>query len=432
MAIDRPETRYAATPDGVEIAYQVFGSGPRHIVWLQHFLFDIDLWWDCEPVARWLEGLASLGTVLIRDLRGTGLSDRSVEPAEIGTDIADLIAVMDRAGIDKAALIGNLRGAAMCVLAAAIHPDRVSELILWNPMARAGRAPDYPFGASPDDLDAALDAVSGQWGTDAGATSLASEEGPMGSVDLSFQRWMARMMRSAVTPTRARLLWTRMYETDVRDVLPAVRVPTLVLAREEASPDEAAWIASRIPGSTTVILPGGDLMPWFGDLASVVEAMRDFLGVAHPPASSQRFLATVLLTDIVGSTERAAALGDRAWRQALSEHDHLVRERLGRFGGREQDSAGDGFFAAFDTPADAIRCGMSISSAVQALGLHVRAGVHAGECHIADGKVAGMAVTIGARVAAVAGPDEVLVTSTVKVSPWPARRSPSTMSATTS
>jgi class 3 adenylate cyclase len=226
---------------------------------------------------------------------------------------------------------------------------------------------------------------------------------------------MARMMRSAVSPARARLLWRRLYETDARDVLGAVHVPTLVLTRAGATtPERVTWITSRIDGSVAVALPGDDMMPWYGDLDAVLDAIRAFLGVAHEQARADRFLATVLFTDIVGSTRLTADLGDRAWRQRLEEHHRLVRERLARFGGREQDTAGDGFFAAFDVPADAIRCGLAIAAAVPATGLRVRVGAHTGECQQVDGKVAGLAVSIGARVAALAAPDEMLVTSTAK------------------
>jgi class 3 adenylate cyclase/pimeloyl-ACP methyl ester carboxylesterase len=415
--MDRPETRYVTTPDGVEIAYQRFGRdtpGGRDIVWIPHMLFGIDLWWDAAPIARWLEGLGTLGQVVIRDIRGTGLSDRAVEPGDAGTDVADLMTILDREGIERAAIIGNLRGGAVAALAAATHPDRVSELVLWHPIVRSARAPDFPWGASDEELAEEVARMESAWGTAAQAEEMASGEGPMGSIDLSFQQWVARMTRSAITPGRARRLLQRFQETDVRDVLPSISSPTLVLAREAGQPEARAWIASRIPGARQVTLPGKDFMPWFGDLRVVLEAIGRFLGVERDGGATGRFLATVLFTDVVDSTSRAAELGDALWRDLLERHHGIVRDRLARFGGREQDTAGDGFFAAFDAPADAVRCASSIVEAMSVIGLEVRIGIHTGEAQLVDRKVGGLAVTIGARVAGHAPPSGIVVTSTVK------------------
>jgi class 3 adenylate cyclase len=225
---------------------------------------------------------------------------------------------------------------------------------------------------------------------------------------------MARMMRSAATPGRARRLLQRFQETDVRNVLPSISVPTLVLSREAGQPEARAWIASQIPGARQVTLPGKDFMPWFGDLQAVIDAIGQFLGVERATDARSRFLATVLFTDVVDSTRRAAELGDAAWRELIDRHHGIVRDRLSRFGGREQDTAGDGFFAVFDAPADAVRCARAIAEAVRVVGLEIRAGVHTGECHMADGKVAGLAVSIGARIAGEAPPSGIVVSSTVK------------------
>jgi class 3 adenylate cyclase/pimeloyl-ACP methyl ester carboxylesterase len=412
--MERPETRWATTPDGVEIAYQRFGWGDRDIVWVPHMIFGVDLLWEAAPITRWLEGLGSLGRVVIRDIRGTGLSDRAVEPGDAGTDVADLMAVLDREGVERAAIIGNLRGAAVALLAAAMHPERVSELVLWYPIVRTAKAPDFPWGAEPAALAAEIDEMEAFWGTTGGGETMATGEGPMGSIDLAFQQWMARMMRAAITPGRARRLFHRFQETDVRDVLSSVRVPTLILAREAGSPEYRSWLRSRIPDATLTTLPGRDYMPWFGDLRAVIDAIGGFLGVQHAAARGDRFLATVLFTDIVDSTRRAAQLGDAAWRDLLDAHHSIVRDRLSRFGGREVDTAGDGFFAAFDAPADAIRCGQAILGAVPALGIEVRIGVHTGEGHLVDGKVGGLVTAIGARVAGLAAPSDILVSSTVK------------------
>jgi class 3 adenylate cyclase len=409
----RPEVRYAATPDGVELAYHRCGSGGPDIVWLPHFLFNLDLFWDFPPLARWLESLGSLGHVVIRDQRGVGMSDRSVEPADIATDAADIITILDQERVDRAAVIGNLRGAALAVFAAASHPDRFSSLVLWHPQARTMRADDYPWGMDHDEAVAELDGIDAWWGTAQAGAELAGGEGPAGEVDAAMHAWMARMMRSAVTPGRARYLIERANHTDVRDILGAVQVPTLVLTREDTRPDEATWIASRIPDAQLVTLPGEDLMPWFGDMDGVIDEIGRFLGVERSPVRPDRFLASVLFTDIVGSTSKAAHLGDARWAELVGEHHRLVRGLLDRWGGREMDTAGDGFFAAFDSPADAVRCGMAIGSAVHRLGLDVRAGVHTGECHEVDGKVAGLTVTIGARIASLADPGGVLASETV-------------------
>jgi class 3 adenylate cyclase/pimeloyl-ACP methyl ester carboxylesterase len=412
--MERPETRYVTTADGVEIAYQRFGRDGRDIAWVQHMLFGIDLLWDAPPIVRWLEGLGSLGRVLIRDIRGTGLSDRAVEPGDAGTDVTDLMAILDHEGIERVAMIGNLRGAAVAALAAATHPARVSELVLWHPIVRSAWAPDFPWGASDVELAEELATMESAWGTTAHGAAMASGEGPVGSVDLSFQDWVTRSMRAAATPARARRLVQRFQETDVRDILSSISVPTLILAREGGRPEARSWVASQIPGSTEITLDGRDFMPWFGDLPAVIEAIGRFLGVERGVGTGSRFLATVLFTDIVDSTSRAAGLGDAAWGELIRRHHGIVRDRLSRFGGREQDTAGDGFFAVFDAPADAARCALAIAEAVRVVGLEVRAGVHTGECHMADGKVAGLAVSIGARIAGEAPPSGILVSSTVK------------------
>ena len=390
--MQRPDTRYARTHDGVEIAYQRYGDGPRDLVWLPHFLFDLDLWWDCEPVARWLEGLASVGTVLIRDIRGTGLSDRSVEPGDIGTDISDLLAVMDHEGIGRAALVGNLRGAGMAAFMAAMHPDRVSELILWNPSARAARAPDYPGvprGGHRHRAGRAVDAV-GDRCRRYEPRERRGPDGRCGPVLPALDGSDDAQRRHADSSTRP-------VGSDVRDRRP--RRPV-----RGACPDARAGarggvargggrIASRIEGATLVMVPGRDLMPWFGDLAAVFDAMRMFLGVAHPPSASHRFVATVLSPissarrserplsvtapggrrwPITTPRPRAARLirGARAglrWRWLLrgirlSGRCHPLR-RVDRRGGRRD--------RARDPSRD-----------------------HTGECHDADGKVGGMAVSI--------------------------------------
>jgi class 3 adenylate cyclase/pimeloyl-ACP methyl ester carboxylesterase len=410
--VDVPETRYATASDGVEIAYQRFGAGEVDLVYVPYFLFNLDLLWDFPPIADWLERLGSLARVLIHDPRGTGLSDRAVEPGDIGRRAQDLLAVLDAEGIERAAMLGSMSNGGICALLAAIHPERVSTLIWLNAVARERWAADYPFGARDAEVEEFLDGTAA-WGTSGFGAELAAGEGVVGQVDLAFQRWMAKMQRGSVSPQRARSLQLTWFDTDIRDVLPTIRVPTLVVARG-GEPEEHAFVASMIPGAGYVDLGGLDAMPWFGDPGPMVAAVRDFLGVQAPAARPQRFLSTILFTDIVDSTARASDAGDARWRDVVGHHHRVIRGLLDAHGGTEMDTAGDGFYAAFDAPGDAVRCALNAVEAVQALGLEIRAGAHTGEVQVADGKHAGLAVAIGARVATRAGASQVLATQTVK------------------
>jgi class 3 adenylate cyclase/pimeloyl-ACP methyl ester carboxylesterase len=408
-----PETRYATTPDGVTIAYQRFGQGDLDLVYVPYFVFNLDLLWDFPPIADWLGRLATFSRVLVHDPRGTGLSERGIEPGDLGTRARDVLAVLDAEGIERSALFGSLSNGATGALLAATHPDRVASLIWLNAAARERPAEDYPWGESDEEIAADLDEVERRWGSNDLGSEMAAGEGATGQVDAAFHRWMAKMQRGSVTPQRARALYQAWAETDVRDVLPAVRVPTLVLSRG-GDPDEHRYVASLMPGARYRDLGGSDTMPWFGDTGKLVEAVRDFLGVEQVAARPERFLSTVLFTDIVGSTERAAAAGDARWRELVSGHHRLIRGLLARHGGVEMDTAGDGFYAAFDAPGDAVRCAIEAVGAVRALDLEIRAGLHTGEVQRVDGKHAGLAVAIGARVASKAGPSEVLASQTVK------------------
>jgi class 3 adenylate cyclase/pimeloyl-ACP methyl ester carboxylesterase len=409
----RPETRYATTPDGVTLAYQHFGAGTVDLVYSPYFAFNLDALWDFPPIADWLSGLAKFSRVLIHDPRGVGLSDRGVPPGDLGTRARDILALLDAEDIRHVAFMGSKSSGAVGALLGATHPERITQLIWWHAAARERWAEDYPWGASDVELDFELTELEKGWGSTEFGADLAAAEGPTGQVDPSFQEWVAKMLRGSVTPRRAVDLRRAWMDTDISEVLPLVSVPTLVLARSSTA-EEAGFVSTRIPGAQFTVLPGGDQMPWFGDMHGVLEAVRAFLGVSTVAPLTERFLATVLFTDIVGSTKHSADQGDERWSGVVAAHHRIVRGLLQRHGGTEMDTAGDGFYATFDSPGSAVWCALEATSAVRSLGVEIRAGAHTGEVHQSNGKHEGIAVTIGARVSALAGPSEVLVSRTVK------------------
>jgi pimeloyl-ACP methyl ester carboxylesterase len=410
-----PEVRYARSGD-ISIAYQVVGDGPFDLVWTPGALSHLDLTWEDEEKARFLRGLASFSRLIVFDKRGTGLSDRVAGIADLETRMDDIRAVMDAAGSESAAVCGVSEGGPMALLFAATYPERVRALVNYGSLPRFVRGPNFPWREPKHEYLAEYEAEAEVWGTEENARAWLEEVGMDASPEAVRER--ARRDRLAISPGAFLQLGRMNAEIDVRAILSTIRVPTLVLHRQEDHiPIEAArWMAEQIPGARFVELPGGPHMPYYGDWESVVDAIREFvepicLESARPYDS---VLATVLFTDIVGSTAKAVELGDRRWRELLEQHHARTRAQLTRFRGVELDTAGDGFFARFDGPARAIHCACSIRDAVSELGLEVRAGLHTGECEVMDGKVAGIAVSIGARVAAQAGPGEVLVSQTVK------------------
>jgi pimeloyl-ACP methyl ester carboxylesterase len=410
-----PEVRYAQSGD-ISIAYQVIGDGPFDLVWTPGALSHLDLTWEDEAKARFFRGLASFARLIVFDKRGTGLSDRAVGIADLETRMDDIRAVMDAAGSESAAVCGVSEGGPMALLFAATYPERVRALVNYGSLPRFVRGPNFPWREPRHEYLAEHEAEAEVWGTEENARRWLESEGLDSSPEAVAQR--ARWDRLMISPGAFIQLGRMNAEIDVRPVLATIRVPTLVLHRsEDHIPVEAArWMAEQIPGARFVELPGGPHMPFLGDWEGVVQAIRDFvepicLESARPYDS---VLATVLFTDIVGSTQKAVELGDRRWRELLEQHHARIRAQLSRFRGIELDTAGDGFFARFDGPARAIRCACAVRDAVAELGLEVRAGLHTGECEVMDGKVAGLAVSIGARVAARAGAGEVLVSQTVK------------------
>jgi pimeloyl-ACP methyl ester carboxylesterase len=408
----KPDTRYARSGD-VNIAYQVFGEGERTIVLVPGWVSNVEVFWDDPVMARFLERLASFARVILFDKRGTGLSDRVADVPNLETRMDDVRTVMDAARAPRATVLGWSEGGAMCVLFAATYPERTSALVLVNSYARRIWAPDYPWGTPRQDWDAFIEESVRHWGGPVGADIRA----PSRATDQRFRDWWARFLRMSASPGASRAVLQMNADIDVRAILPSIGVPTLVLhARDERNvPVEAArFVAEQIPGARYVELPGADHIPWGENADMIVDEVEEFLTGARRGSEPDRVLSTVLFTDIVGATRRATELGDRRWRDILEAHHVAVRAELSRFRGREIDTAGDGFLAAFDGPARGIRAACAVADSVRNLGLDVRAGLHTGECEVMGPKLGGIAVHIGARIAGLAEAGEVLVSSTVK------------------
>jgi len=395
-----PEIRYARSGD-VAIAYQVVGEGPVDLVFVP-FFGNVRWAWEQPRLARFFEQLGAFSRLILFDKRGTGLSDRP-RTLTLETQMDDIRAVLDAVGSERAVLLGAIQGSQLCALFAATYPERTQALVLYHPHAAPRDLPPAALG-SPED-------ARERWGTRERAVEITTAIVPSLTGDEDLMRWFDDYFRLAASPGAAAEFLRMLGDTDISDVLPTIRVPTLVLHR-------ARWraIAQRVgdlvPGARTVELPGDDTPIWVDEV--VAPEVHRFLAGEDRPRVPDSVLTTVLFTDIVGSTERAAALGDLGWRDLLTLHHAAVRRELAHFRGRELDTAGDGFLATFDGPARAIRCAEAIVADVGALGLELRAGVHTGECELHDGKLAGIAVSVGARVAAEAGPGQVVVSGTVR------------------
>jgi pimeloyl-ACP methyl ester carboxylesterase len=408
-----PTTKYAKSGD-VHIAYQVVGEGAQNLVLVPGWASHIEYAWEDPSLSHFLRRLASFSRLILLDRRGTGLSDRVNELPSLEQRMDDVRAVMDAAGAERAALFGLSEGGPMCLTFAATYPHRTSALVLYGTFARMLRAPDYPIGVPAELLGKFLEFVEQSWGT--GSLS-ADYFAPSMARDEAFRRSWARFERLAVSPAGIKALLRITQDTDARHALSVIRVPTLVIHRagdHVVRVESARYIAERIQGAKYVELPGPDHFPFVGDTDAILDEVEEFLTGARRGQEPDRVLATVMFTDIVGSTERAVALGDRRWRDLLDRHHALVREQLARFRGREIDTAGDGFLASFDGPARAVRCAGAIVREVRRLGLEIRAGLHTGECELLDDKLSGVAVHTGARIASLADAGEVLVSSTVK------------------
>jgi class 3 adenylate cyclase len=403
--VEIPDIEYTRSGD-VAIAYQTFGEGPRNLVLVPTFS-NLVFPWSNSDWRGMYDRFASFSRLIMFDKRGTGLSDRPRDLGPLETRMDDIRAVLDAVGADRATLVGLGEGGQTCALFAATYPERTEALVLVNTPARVVKADDYPWGVAEDEWHAELRRIRERWGAREYFEEQARTIDP--AADDEFVDWFVTCQRFCASPGAA-LTFFRVYgETDLREMLPTIRVPTLVLYAREGR-DQMLDLAGRVKGARALELEGGP----FKSFEGLTREVEVFLSSAPAEQVRDTVLATVLFTDIVSSTERAAALGDRAWRDLLQDHHVAIRRELSRFRGEEVDTAGDGFFATFDGPARAISCAREIVGTLGELDLQVRAGLHTGECELQDGKVTGIAVNIGARVAAAAGPGEVFVSSTVK------------------
>lgn len=409
----RPKTSYAKSGD-LHIAYQVIGDGPLDLVVVPGWISHLDMNWEMVGFEDWVRRLSSFARVILFDKRGSGLSDRDVGESTIEDRMDDLRAVLDAAGSEKAACIGFSEGGPLSILYAASYPDRVRALVLLGTFPTAVEDDDFPHGAKlRGALNQMLEVAESNWGEGRSIARIA----PSLAGHPVAHEFMGRLERAALSPRAARTQLQWILDIDVRAVARSLHVPTLVLHRSHdalVSVVGGRWLGQNIPSARYVELPGDDHAIWMGDAGPVLDEIEQFLTGSRSVDVVDRVLTTVLFTDIVGSTERAVELGDRAWRELLLRHHAIVREQIRRHRGNEQDAAGDGFFASFDGPARAIRCAVAAGEALRPLGLEIRAGVHTGECERLDGKLAGIAVHTGARVMGEAGAGEVVVSSTVK------------------
>ena len=411
-----PETRYCES-EGLHIAYQVFGDGPVDIMHVSNWVWAVDLTWDHPLVVRWLRELAGLGRVVQFDMPATGSSDPfpGDRPITLEGWMDTLSDVLDAANIERAALVAQDVGGMMGMLFAAAHPERVSALVLVASTARLTEAPDYPVGYPAATRDPGIEWWLRAWGkgtqVHVTAPSIAHDE--------ELVRLQAKYERLVVAPATARRVFSLVADLDVRSVLPTIRVPTLVIHRRGdrwIPVAQGRYLAENIPGARYVELPGEDHMPFAGDLEAIAREIRHFLGTTKKETreDADRILATVLFTDIVSSTERAAELGDRRWKDLLNAHDRMVRVCLEKFRGREIKTTGDGFLAAFDGPGKAVNCAAAIRAGAKRLGVEIRAGLHVGEVELRGEDIGGIAVHVASRVLSNATPAEILVSSTVK------------------
>jgi class 3 adenylate cyclase/pimeloyl-ACP methyl ester carboxylesterase len=400
------------------VAYQAFGSGPPDLLFITNWMTNVDVMWEEPGLASYLRRLASFSRVICYDKRGSGVSD-PVPLAALPTMeqwVDDARAALDAAGVERAALLGDTEGGPMAMVFAATHPERVSALVLINSFARFLRDDDYPIGMPLKTWSKLVDRYEQHWGSTAEILDLTA---PSAASDGAFRRWFTRYQRLAMSKGSAATQYRWITRLDVRSVLPSIYVPTLVIGRSGARhhrPEFGRYLAQRIPGARYVELPGCDTYPFqAGNPAPVLDQVEEFLTGARPTAVTRdRVLATVLMTDIVDSTGRAAALGDAAWRELRGTHDRVVREHLARFRGREIDHAGDGFLATFDGPARAVGCAARLVQALRGLDLSIRAGIHTGEVEVAGSGITGLAVHIAARVMARADAGRTLVSGTVR------------------
>ena len=409
-----PVTRYARSGD-VSLAYQVVGDGPLDLLFLPGWISQIEQLWEAPAVRRFLEALTVFSRVILFDKRGSGLSDRLSDDQTIEQDALDALAVLDAAGSERAALFTYATGGVTGVTLAADHPERVGALIMYASVARTSWAPDYDWALTREERREFTETNATTWGsTDSPVLGIVA---PSVADDLARAEWLARMQRLAASPAEARALASGLADMDVREALPRISVPTLIMHRT----GDQAWdvrhsryLAEHVPGARYVELDGVDSFPFVGDSDAIIDEIEGFLTGGRRGGEHARALLTVMFTDIVDATARAARVGDRRWRDLLADHDRQVRAQLTRFGGREVKTVGDGFLATFDgPPSRALRCAQAISAEAHELGIEMRIGIHTGECELIGDDVGGMAVHIASRVSGVAGPGEIMTSGTV-------------------
>jgi class 3 adenylate cyclase len=409
--VEIPRTRWARTGDGVDIAYQDLGEGDVTILLLNGLVSHLEVYWEQPRYERFMRRLATGMRVLVMDSRGIGMSDRVTGTVDLETRADDLGTVMDDAGVDRAALLAwGVGGQSLAAFFAAVHPERTVALCI-DPNVQMKRTAEWPFGFTQDSFEKWLIAELAIWGDDvaSGYDDVPDEPG--------FAAWDAKLGRYAATPASYESFARTLFDTDVTDVLASIRVPTLILAKQGSSwanPEQAAFVSARIAGSLVVTTPGNEGVIWVDEPEPLVAAVESFLGLQPPAVGADRVLATILFTDIVGSTAAVASIGDASWSALLAQHDRQARAEVARFRGRYIVSTGDGLLATFDGPARAVRCAVAIGESIRRLGLEIRSGCHTGEVEFVPDNISGIAVHIAARVASRAEAGEVLVSSTVK------------------
>lgn len=406
----RDEIRYARSGD-LAIAYAVMGEGPRDLVFSHGFAGNLQVERETDFMRAFHDRCAAFARFVVFDRRGTGLSDRPREPATLEARMDDVRAVMDAAGSERAVLFATFEAASMCLLFAATYPERTLGLVLYNPTARGTWASDYPWSPTEQEWRAEIEQTVAEWGSYEHAARTVRATWPIHADHEEFIQARARQARLSASPGAVATILRMAADVDVRDVLGAIRVPTLVV-NHPLHREESGYVAAAIPGSERFEVPGPSMAIYL-QTETLLPKVEDFMQSLEAE-EPETVLSTVLFTDIVGSTEKLTELGDAAWRTLIERHHALVRAQLSRFRGRELDTAGDGFFASFDGPIRAIRCAHAIRETIEGLGLQIRAGLHTGECELVGDKLTGIAVNTGARIAAIAGPGEVLVSSTVK------------------
>jgi class 3 adenylate cyclase len=416
-----PPTRYAVTEDGAHIAYQTIGEGPQDIVFVHSFVSHVEIFWELPSFERFIRELSANARVIIFDKRGVGLSDRLSSIPTLEARMDDLRAVLDAIDSTRPLVIGDGEGAALAALFAATYPERTLGLVMWGGGVRMAWAPDYPWGMRDETFEARLAKRTLLWGDADRAEETVRMTFTIGdplASDPGFAQWLVKLQRYGTAPGDLVTFSRVWFSTDARSALPAIQVPTAVMVRDgwpEAMLQEAQWTIQQMADAQLLTLHGDEDDPYLGDVAAVARGVAEFIStIREEQAVFSRVLATVLFTDIVASTERASGMGDQAWKGLVEQHHSKTRALLARFRGDEVDTAGDGFFATFDGPGRAVHCAQAIIRAMAPLGVEIRAGIHTGEVEAVNGKAGGVAVMIGARIGALAGPSEILTSQTVR------------------